>query len=165
MWYKNIAGRFFGLATKQACDGQTDGIAVASTALAMRALRRAVKRVTSERTRLICRLFVKCCLRLFTAMWTPQLRGPKRGTGQMSCKQVGCWVLSTTWYACTGCHHLCCLRRQSRQTAKMHRLGQWSLRPTLSQCFPPRFLGDRSVCPALSMTLVCWLDGSRCHLV
>ena len=25
MWYKNIAGRFFGLATKHACDGQTDG--------------------------------------------------------------------------------------------------------------------------------------------
>jgi len=24
MWYKNIAGRFFGLATKHACDGQTD---------------------------------------------------------------------------------------------------------------------------------------------
>ena len=24
MWYKNIAGRFFGLVTKQACDGQTD---------------------------------------------------------------------------------------------------------------------------------------------
>ena len=53
MWYKNIAGRFFGLVTKHACDrrtetdgrtdGQTDAIAVASTALAMRALRRAVK--------------------------------------------------------------------------------------------------------------------------
>ena len=25
MWYKNIAGRFFGLVTKRACDGQTDG--------------------------------------------------------------------------------------------------------------------------------------------
>jgi len=25
MWYKNIAGRFFGLVTKHACDGQTDG--------------------------------------------------------------------------------------------------------------------------------------------
>jgi len=24
MWYKNIAGRFFGLVTKQACDRQTD---------------------------------------------------------------------------------------------------------------------------------------------
>ena len=24
MWHKNIAGRFFGLVTKQACDGQTD---------------------------------------------------------------------------------------------------------------------------------------------
>ena len=25
MWYKNIAGTFFGLVTKQACDGRTDG--------------------------------------------------------------------------------------------------------------------------------------------
>ena len=25
MWYKNIAGRFFGLVTKHACDGLTDG--------------------------------------------------------------------------------------------------------------------------------------------
>jgi len=25
MWYKNIAGWFFGLVTKHACDGQTDG--------------------------------------------------------------------------------------------------------------------------------------------
>ena len=24
MWYKNIAGRFLGLVTKHACDGQTD---------------------------------------------------------------------------------------------------------------------------------------------
>jgi len=24
MWYKNITGRFFGLVTKHACDGQTD---------------------------------------------------------------------------------------------------------------------------------------------
>jgi len=24
MWYKNIAGRFFGLATKSACDRRTD---------------------------------------------------------------------------------------------------------------------------------------------
>jgi len=24
MWYKNIAGRFFGLVTKYACDRQTD---------------------------------------------------------------------------------------------------------------------------------------------
>jgi len=24
MWYKNMAGRFFGLVTKHACDGQTD---------------------------------------------------------------------------------------------------------------------------------------------
>jgi len=24
MWYKNIAGRFFGLVTKHACGGQTD---------------------------------------------------------------------------------------------------------------------------------------------
>jgi len=25
MWHKNIAGRFFGLVTKHACDGRTDG--------------------------------------------------------------------------------------------------------------------------------------------
>jgi len=25
MWYKNITGRFFGLVTKHACDGRTDG--------------------------------------------------------------------------------------------------------------------------------------------
>jgi len=25
MWYKNIAGRFFGLVTKHACDRQRDG--------------------------------------------------------------------------------------------------------------------------------------------
>ena len=25
MWYKNIASRFFGLVTKHACDGRTDG--------------------------------------------------------------------------------------------------------------------------------------------
>jgi len=25
MWYKNIAGRFFGLVTEHACDRQTDG--------------------------------------------------------------------------------------------------------------------------------------------
>ena len=25
MWYKNIAGRFFGLVTKHSCDRQTDG--------------------------------------------------------------------------------------------------------------------------------------------
>jgi len=25
MWYQNIAGRFFGLVTKHACDRQTDG--------------------------------------------------------------------------------------------------------------------------------------------
>ena len=25
MWYTNIAGRFFGLVTKHACDRQTDG--------------------------------------------------------------------------------------------------------------------------------------------
>jgi len=25
MWYKNIAGRFFGLVTKHACDRQMDG--------------------------------------------------------------------------------------------------------------------------------------------
>jgi len=42
MWYKNIAGRFFGLVTKHACDrrtdrqtdGQTDRITTPTTALA-----------------------------------------------------------------------------------------------------------------------------------
>jgi len=37
MWYKNIAGRFFGLVTKHACnrrtDGQTDRITTPKTAL------------------------------------------------------------------------------------------------------------------------------------
>ena len=51
MWYKNIAGRLFGLATKQACDGrtdrQTDGITTSKTALAQ--LRRAVKTISSTR--------------------------------------------------------------------------------------------------------------------
>jgi len=32
--YKNIAGRFFGLVTKHACDGQTDRITTPKTALA-----------------------------------------------------------------------------------------------------------------------------------
>jgi len=41
MWCKNIAGRFFGLATKHACDGRTDRITTPKTALAQ--LRRAVK--------------------------------------------------------------------------------------------------------------------------
>jgi len=45
MWYKNIAGGFFGLVTKHACDGrkngQTDRITTPKTALAL--LRRAVK--------------------------------------------------------------------------------------------------------------------------
>ena len=49
MWYKNVAGRFFGLVTKHACDrrtdgrtdGQTDRITTPKTALAQ--LRRAVK--------------------------------------------------------------------------------------------------------------------------
>ena len=49
MQYKNIAGRFFGLVTKHACDrqmdgqtdGQTDRITTPKTALAQ--LRRAVK--------------------------------------------------------------------------------------------------------------------------
>jgi len=38
MWYKNIAGRFFGLVTKDVCyrwtDGQTDKITTPKTALA-----------------------------------------------------------------------------------------------------------------------------------
>ena len=45
MWYKNIAGRSFGLVTKHACDRRTDGrtdrIMTPKTALAW--LRRAVK--------------------------------------------------------------------------------------------------------------------------
>ena len=56
MWYKNIAGRFFGLVTKYACDRQTDGgtdrqtdrITTPKTALAQ--LRRAVKRKKKEET-------------------------------------------------------------------------------------------------------------------
>ena len=46
MWYKNIAGTFFGLVTKHACDGQTDRrtdrITTPKTALAQ--LRGAVKK-------------------------------------------------------------------------------------------------------------------------
>ena len=34
VWCKNIAGRFFGLVTKQACDGRTDRITTPKTALA-----------------------------------------------------------------------------------------------------------------------------------
>jgi len=38
MWYKNIAGRFFGLVTKHACDRRTDGqmdrITIVKTVLA-----------------------------------------------------------------------------------------------------------------------------------
>jgi len=42
MWYKNVAGRFFGLVTKRACDrqterqtdGRTDRITTPKTALA-----------------------------------------------------------------------------------------------------------------------------------
>jgi len=34
MWYKNIAGRFFGLVTKHAFDGQTDRITTPETSLA-----------------------------------------------------------------------------------------------------------------------------------
>ena len=41
MWYKYIAGRFFGLVTKHACDGQTDRITTPKTPLAQ--LRRVVE--------------------------------------------------------------------------------------------------------------------------
>jgi len=34
MWYKNIAGRFFGLVTKHACNRRTDRITTPKTALA-----------------------------------------------------------------------------------------------------------------------------------
>ena len=47
MWYKNIAGRFFGLVTKHACDGRTDRITTPKTALAY--LRRAVKSECAEK--------------------------------------------------------------------------------------------------------------------
>ena len=51
MWYKNIAGRFFGLVTKHACDrqmdGQTDRITTPKTVLAQ--LRRAAKTISSTR--------------------------------------------------------------------------------------------------------------------
>jgi len=43
MSYKNIAGTFFGLVTKHACDGQTDRTTTSKTALAW--LRRAVKKI------------------------------------------------------------------------------------------------------------------------
>jgi len=44
---KNIAGRFFGLVAKHACDGQTDRITAPKTALTY--LRRAVKTISSTR--------------------------------------------------------------------------------------------------------------------
>ena len=34
MWYKNIAGRFFGLVTKHVCDRWTERITTPKTALA-----------------------------------------------------------------------------------------------------------------------------------
>jgi len=45
VWYKNIAGRFFALVTKHACDRRTDRITTHKIALAQ--LRRAVKGVRS----------------------------------------------------------------------------------------------------------------------
>ena len=36
MWYKNITGRFFGLVTKHACDGQMDSQDCASIARAVK---------------------------------------------------------------------------------------------------------------------------------
>ena len=51
MWYEDIAGRFFELASKHACDrrteGQMDRIMTPKTALAQ--LRRAVKTISSTR--------------------------------------------------------------------------------------------------------------------
>ena len=44
MWYKNIAGRFFGLVTKHTCDRETGGITTPKTALAQ--LRRAAKTIS-----------------------------------------------------------------------------------------------------------------------
>ena len=50
MWYKNIAGRLFGLVTKHAChrrrDGGTERITTPKTALAL--LRRALKTSLAE---------------------------------------------------------------------------------------------------------------------
>ena len=51
MWYKNIAGRFFGLVTKHACDRQTDRITTPKTTLAQ--MRRAVKNKLWSLSRLL----------------------------------------------------------------------------------------------------------------
>jgi len=52
MWYKNIAGRFFGLVTKHACDrrtdGQTDGENYDSQDLASIAASRGKKLLTTD---------------------------------------------------------------------------------------------------------------------
>jgi len=54
MWYKNIAGRFFGLGTKHACDRRTDGQNYDSQDRA--SIARAVK-MHSRSTLLICFVF------------------------------------------------------------------------------------------------------------
>ena len=48
MWYKNIAGRFFGLVTKHACNRRTDGQNYDSQDRA--SIARAVKTVTASLT-------------------------------------------------------------------------------------------------------------------
>ena len=89
MWYKNIAGRFFGLVTKHACDRrtdrQTDRITTPNTALAQ--LRRAVKtecelcrwRDTQLRIpTLFC--YLVPAEETFIAKGTIRLKGPSRCT-------------------------------------------------------------------------------------
>ena len=53
MWYKNIAGRFFGLVTKHTCDRQTDG---------------QMDKITTPKTAIaqLCRAVKKCLLQLET---------------------------------------------------------------------------------------------------
>ena len=57
MWYKNIAGRFFGLVTKHACDGRTDEQNYYSQDRAR--IARAVKMVE-----LLCAFIVNKCVAL-----------------------------------------------------------------------------------------------------
>ena len=51
MWYKNIAGRFFGLVTKHACDRRTDKITTPKTALNIaRAVKTGVRMKATDET-------------------------------------------------------------------------------------------------------------------
>ena len=72
MWYKNVAGKFFGLVAKHACDrrtdGQTDRITTAKTALAQ--LRRAVKMKLEKQLRhSVEESLGLCCLWVLTLCW------------------------------------------------------------------------------------------------